>query len=86
MSYNPVVLLVVPLVFRALRCDALWGPAAGPAYNAIPASASDRSYAGVEPLFRAADLAEASSHDVRHRGSAPGLAANRRAMTAPLSA
>ena len=62
------------------------GTAAGPAYNAIPAAASDRSYAGVEPLFRAADLAEASSHDVRHRGSAPGLAANRRAMTAPLSA
>ncbi len=72
-----------------MLCGALpppTGTAAGPAYNAIPAAASDRSYAGVEPLFRAADLAEASSHDVRHRGSAPGLAANRRAMTAPLSA
>ena len=71
---------------RGLAPPARTGTAASPAYNAIPAAASARSYVGVEPLFRAADHVEASSHDVRHRGSAPGLAANRRAMTAPSNA
>ena len=71
---------------RGLASPARTGTAASPAYNAIPAAASTRSYVGVDPLFRAADHVEASSHDVRHRGSAPGLAANRRAMTAPLNA
>ena len=71
---------------RGLAPPARTGTAASPAYNAIPAAGSARSYVGVEPLFRAADHVEASSHDVRHRGSAPGLAANRRAMTAPSNA
>ena len=62
------------------------GTAASPAHNASPAAASARSYVGVEPLFRAADHAEVSSHNVWRRGSASGLAAKRRAMTAPLNA
>lgn len=49
------------------------GTAASPAHNASPAAVSARSYVGVEPLFRAADHAETSSHDVRHRGSARAL-------------
>ena len=71
---------------RSLAPPARTGTAASPAYNAIPAAASARSYVGVEPLFRAVNHVEASSHDVRHRGSAPGLAVNRRAMTAPSNA
>ena len=43
-----VVLLVVPLVFRALRCDALWGPAAVCAGGRRPA----REIATREPAAR----------------------------------
>ena len=43
-----VVLLVAPLVFRALRCDALWGPAAVCAGGRRPA----REIATREPAAR----------------------------------
>ena len=46
--WRVVVLLVAPLVFRALRCDALWGPAAVCAGGRRPA----REIATREPAAR----------------------------------
>ena len=73
-----VVLLVAPLVFRALRCDALWGPAAVCAGGRRPARGHGAGLLVAPRVFRAPEGPAAREarrpHFVRRRASKPARA------------
>ena len=78
--WRVVVLLVAPLVFRALRCDALWGPAAvcaggrRPAREIAtrePAARSGRSRGPPWPCRHPPALRPGPAADHGHRSRAP---------------